>query len=187
MKSRTLFTCAAVTLLAAGSASAQTSDPDGTSLPDPATIELPDLSGAPVMDSEGDSKYFYFHKVGVSFETAVGDFSECVRYSLPADMVRLPGHLVIVETPPEAPSAVPRTVAPIPYTGQLIADLLMPSLMRRSRQGVMRMCMGYKNYKRYPVSKEAYLALTENDSANAVYMQAKLASGPAPTIESVAP
>jgi hypothetical protein len=50
-------------------------------LPDPATINVPDLSSAknPKIAKQG-WKYFVFHKAGVSFEEAYADFAECYTF-----------------------------------------------------------------------------------------------------------
>lgn len=185
MKARYLFVCAAMLGLVAGSASAQTVG--GNGLPDPATITIPDMSaGTPELDSAGDAKYFYFHKAGVSFERAAADFVECFGYAIPPiPPVKLPAFVLLDENAKRGGH-----VGPSPYglVGEAIGAILMPSLLRRSAMGNMRVCMGYKNYKRYPTTKETYLVLNEGDDLRAsILMLAKIASGPAPTSESLIP
>ena len=184
MNTRFLLACAAVTL-ACGSASAQTTGAAG--LPDPATIQVPDVTaGTPERDASGDAKYFYFQKDGVSFERAAADFTECFGYANPPiPPVRLPAFVLLEETAPRGGS-----IGPSPYglVGEVIGAILMPSLNRRNAMGNMRVCMGYKAYRRYPTTKEAYVALNEGDDLRAsILMLAKIASGPTPQSESLIP
>lgn len=206
MKARYLFACVLALAPTAGSAWAQAlpetatqteagqvTNPPPVRLPDPAAIQVPDVAvGNPERDSQGDVKYSYFHKAGVSFETAVADFAECIAYATMPQTMRLPGSLVLkYEIAPQPGRQVLRAssyrASPYGMVGDVMLAVLMPSLTRRAHQGGMRICMGYKNYRRYPVSKEVYLALNERDPANSIFMQAKLASGPAPTFGSLAP
>jgi len=185
MKIRFLLACAGAMSLACGTASAQTEE--GPKLPDPASVQVPDVAaGTPELDASGDAKYFYFHKLGVTYDRAVQDFAECLTYANPPiPPVRLPAFVVLEETAKQGGAK------PIPMfglTGVVLAAILMPSLNRRNAMGNMRVCMGFKGYKRYPTTKEAYLVLNEgDDSAASIVMLAKLASGPAPQAESLIP
>jgi len=185
MKNTILFACAVAWMFAAGSASAQTAEAQASGLPDPATVKVPDVSaGTPELDASGDAKYFYFHKDGVSFEHAAGDFVECFGYAIPPiPPVKLPAFVLLDENAKRGGH-----VGPSPYglIGEAIGAILMPSLLRRSAMGNMRVCMGFKGYKRYPTTKETYLVLNEGDDLRAsILMLAKIASGPAPTSESL--
>jgi len=185
MKISFLLGCAVAAGLACGSASAQTAA--APALPDPASIKTPDVAaGAPELDASGDAKYFYFHRDGVSFERAAADFSECFSYANPPiPPVRLPAFVELNETAPRGGSVGP---SPWGLTGAVIGAILMPSLNRRNAMGNMRVCMGFKAYKRYPTTKEAYLALNEGDDLGAsILMLAKIASGPVPQSESLIP
>ena len=175
----------AVTSLAWGTASAQTTE--SPALPDPASIQLPDVTaGMPERDSSGEAKYFYFHRAGISIERAATDIAECIGYgSPPIPPVRLAAFVLLDET---VPQGGPLPIPMYGMVGAVIGAIITPSLNRRNMMSGMRICMGYKNYKRYPTTKEAYLALYEGDDARlSVLMLAKLASGPTPQAESLAP
>lgn len=183
MSSRFWLACAGAMSIAAGSASAQTGETP--TLPDPATVKVPDVTvGTPELDASGDAKYFYFHKQGAAFETAVDDLAECFSYANPPiPPVRLPAFVVLQEN---AKQGGPKPIPMWGMTGALIGAILAPSLNRRNEMGNMRVCMGFKGYKRYPTTKEAYLVLNEGDDrALSIVMLAKIASGPTPQAESL--
>lgn len=188
MKISYLFACAGALALAAGSASAQTADASPPGLPGAATITAPDVAaGIPERDSSGDAKYFYFQKPGMTFERAVADFRECFGYANPPiPPVLLPAFVLLEETAPGGG----RVAGPSPYglIGEAVGALLVPVMKRRNAMGNMRICMGYKAYRRYPTTKSAYLVLNEGDDLHAsILMLAKIASGPAPATESLVP
>lgn len=162
-------------------------------LPDPATIKTPDLRAGTEFDTSDDPKYFYFHKAGVSFERAAHDVRECLAnthfISAPR---RMPAFAMISEIPP-TPGLAPRLTwdkfnnRPTGLMGAILLPTVFRSVMRRHHQSIMRTCMGFKAYRRYPTTKEAYIALNEGDPMNSLLMQAKIASGPAPAEESAKP
>lgn len=185
MRIRFLLACAAAMTVSCGSALAQTEE--GPKLPDPATVKVPDVAaGTPELDASGDAKYFYFHKQGVTYDTAVQDVAECLTYANPPiPPVRLPAFVVLEET---AKQGGPKPIPMWGLTGAVISAILMPSLNRRNAMGNMRVCMGFKSYKRYPTTKEAYVLLNEgDDNAASIVMVAKIASGPTPSAESLIP
>lgn len=175
-----------LTFIAQGATAQTATGPTPQDLPDPATIETPGLTAD--AGSDADGKYAYFHKQGVSFAVAFADLSECYSYAnAPIPPVILPARLAITTAPP-AELARSR-VGPSPYglIGMGIASLLIPGLDRRLHQANMRMCMGFKGYKRYAVNKQAYIALTEGEGRKAILMQAKIAAGPLPATAALQP
>ncbi len=152
-------------------------------LPDPATIELPDLSVAddPKAVEEG-YKFFYFHNPSVSFEEAYRDISDCRSY-LPGRIAALPTFIPWVEPKAITPQ-VPRYNSPYGPMGDLvnaaIAAIVVPKIQRGKRNNKMRMCMEPRGYARYPVSEASWEILNEGDEGDLILMQAKIASGPTP-------
>lgn len=130
------------------------------------------------------SKYFYFHKEGVSLTAAQADFDECTTYGANVTNIE-PGAQVMY---------VPYTSALSPLAnglaggiggalGGLLADALFKGPQRRAmRRTVMRKCMGFKGYQRYGLDKEAWEKLADGDDRAAISARfAALAAGPRPT------
>ena len=182
---RYLVSAALLTLFAPGATAQTASAPAPQDLPDPATIVIPSLA---TDGPDADGKYAYFHKQGVGFAAAFADLSECYSYAnAPIPPVVLPARVAVVTAPP-AELARSR-VGPSPYglLGMGIASLLLPGIDRRLHQANMRMCMGFKAYKRYPLGKQAYIALTEGEGRQSILMQARIASGPMPATGALRP
>ena len=120
-------------------------------LPDPAKLELPDLSRPTTAEDAKDfEKYFYFHRADTSFEQALADIRECDGYAR-----GLASPYGYADTP-------------YPYAGTLagvaggaIANLMISAIfgsaeLRKARRTNMRRCMNYKGYDRYGLNKDVW-------------------------------
>jgi hypothetical protein len=153
-----------------------------TTVPDPATVEMPDLkfTETPEIASTYD-KYFYFHRADTDFVTALADIREC------DDFAR---GLV---------SNITYTNVPYPYQGTMagaiggaIGDALAYAIFgsaekRQQRRGNLRRCMHYKGYQRYGLEKgrwqafnfeEGLSSVKEVDRQRMLAQQAKVAAAP---------
>lgn len=152
-------------------------------LPDPATIEIPDVSSADAKKLEKQGhKFFYFYNPSVSFSEAHEDLTDCRRHLEVGAAVLLPGYIPWVES-------VDREIeyGPNPYglVGAIIGAIIAGPLERGARNNKMRMCMGPRGYLRYPLPEEAWKTLNEGDEETLILMQAKLASGSKPLAQEV--
>lgn len=131
------------------------------------------------------SKYFFFHKDGVSQTAAQADFDECTTYGANVTNIE-PGTQIMY---------VPYTSALSPLAnglaggiggalGSLLADALFKGPQRKAmRRTVMRKCMGFKGYQRYGIDKQAWEKLADGDDRAAISARfATLASGPKPSM-----
>jgi hypothetical protein len=174
---KAIATAAAFAILSASSAPASA---QGEGPPDPATVELPDLT--PSRDPEviaNGGKHFYFHMAGVSYAEAYEDFSECYRYLPVAGGVD-------VLLPMFAPwGRTPGVEAIQPannygLVGMGIAALFLGPIERKSRQSRLRRCLETRGYVRYPLSEKVWNELIDGYSERSIAVQAKAASMPAP-------
>lgn len=152
---------------------------DPVSLPDPATIEVPDLSNS------GNSqvirngwKYFFFRKDGVSFEAAHADFSDCFRYLKPTGWgdVMLPSF--VAWNKPEVRKAEYDNGNAYGLVGALILSMVEGTLTRRDYQSKMRRCMETRDYVRYGVDEEIWENVVALPPDESIPILAKIASGP---------
>ncbi|MFS2109106.1 hypothetical protein ACCC88_05430 [Sphingomonas sp. Sphisp140] len=156
-----------------GAAMAQTAP----TLPDPATITVPDLShsGDPEVVANG-WKYFFFQREGVSFAEAHADLSDCYRFlqSNGWESVQLNRFV------PWSGKTGRKHVYSNDYglTGVLIMSLIEGTLARRQRQARMLRCMGTRGYVRYSVPEEIWENVIALPPAESIAVQAKIASGP---------
>jgi len=171
---RAIAMAAALAVSLAGAAPAAAQGP-----PDPATIELPDLT--PSRDPEviaNGGKHYYFHKSGVSYAEAYEDFSECYRY-LPTPYAdpNLPMFAPWSEKP-----GVERFQPANNYglVGMGIAALFLGPIERRARQAPVRRCLETRGYVRYPVAEGVWRQLVDGYSERSIAVQAKAASMPTP-------
>ncbi len=155
---------------------------------DPTKIIMPNLVFTP--DEKIVKKYhiyFYFHKNGVDFATALADIRECEYYSTFGEV----------------------TVAPptfVPYGGELQVDrkankyklqpglmplvfapMVMGPLLRRMHNAGMRNCMAFRDYSRYGLNQEISESIDNVGLVEQVLTRAKIASGPKPASESIEP
>jgi hypothetical protein len=186
--------CAA-SISAAASAQPQTPRPAGViaapaatpAAVDPATLPMPDLAFTPTPDIEGNyGKYHFFHREGADFASAYADILECDGYSRGFTQIAGGG----VE-------------APYPYAGTLagavggaimsgVIDAIAGSAERRRLRRVnMRTCMQFKGYRLYGLPERLWDQFNFTEGLNAVeparrarmlQLQARVASGPTPTV-----
>jgi hypothetical protein len=171
--------------LASCACSAVAASPAPNSIPDPAKIDLPTLSGPTSADDEGAfDKYFYFHRRETSFEQALADIRECDGYARGL----------------ASPYGYQDT--PYPYAGTMagaaggvIANLLVAAIfgsaeLRKARRSNMRRCMNYKGYDRYGLNKDVWQqfnfeeglsSVRDEDRQRMLTQQAKAASLTTPT------
>jgi hypothetical protein len=173
---RVLTMAAALAVLFAGAAPAAA---QGEGPPDPATIELPDLT--PSRDPEviaNGGKHYYFHKPGVSYAEAYEDFSECYRY-LP---VLYADRGLPMFAPWSGKPGVERFQPANNYglVGMGIAALFLGPIERRARQAPVRRCLETRGYVRYAVAENVWRQLVDGYSERSIAVQAKAASRPAP-------
>lgn len=153
---------------------------------DPATIEMPELAFTPSPEIERNyAKYFFFHRDGTDFETALADLRECDQLAR------------------KMTNAAPAINVPYPYTntmagagGGLLAAMIIDATQgsadrRTMRRMTMKNCMTFKEYNSYGLSKELWVKFNweeggseppEAERIRKLRLQAKIASGPRPTV-----
>lgn len=139
--------------------------------PDPATIELPDLS--PPADREEGSKHYYFHKAGVAYEEAYSDFADCYRYFPVAGAdASLP-----MFAPWRRKAGVEKLAPAYNYglVGIGIAALLAPSLERKAKSSRLRRCLETRGYLRYPIAEKSARQIIDDYSERSIALQARAA------------
>lgn len=120
-----------------------------TMVPDPATVEMPDLAFAanPQIVTTFD-KYYYFHRADTSFQEALADIRECDGYARGLAMSSN------YNTPYYSPSMAGAVGGAI---GSAIAVAIFGSAeLRKQRRVNMRRCMHYKGYQRFGLEKERW-------------------------------
>ncbi|MDQ0250518.1 hypothetical protein J2W22_002582 [Sphingomonas kyeonggiensis] len=170
-----------VLMLAAAQANAQEAAP---ALPDPATVEVPDVTPStdPKVREEG-YKFYYFHSPDVSFAEAYQDLKECRAYLPMSGPVKVPGFIPWDETQRRRTIESPGMFGLVGYA---IGALIQPKLERGVRSNKMRRCMGTRGYVRYAIPEATWEKLNDDKDEGALILkQAKLASGPAPKDEVV--
>ncbi|MGC6331175.1 hypothetical protein [Rhizorhabdus sp. FW153] len=153
---------------------------DNPRLPDPGSIEVPDISTSDPKVISNGYKFFVFHNPSVDFETAYSDIAEC-RSFLPAGMGRaLPGF-----TPWIAAPKPDERVAQFPHQygliGAGIESIVAPKMQRGQDATISRRCLELRGYVRYAVTEAIWDTLNDPKNALAVAMQAKVAIGPKPS------
>ncbi len=174
--------CFSGALCAATGLSAQ----ESASIPDPATITVPEIKNArdPKIVSDG-WKYFYFYRPNNSFAEAYADFAECYRFlPVPYANGALPAFAPWDEKP--AARIVTPGMSPYGLVGEAIGAIVAGPLERRARQSRMRRCLEPRGYVRYPVHELTWEKIIDNYSVASIAVQAKLASGPVPDADILA-
>jgi hypothetical protein len=151
---------------------------------DPASIPVPSL--AFIEDAETAKtydKYFYFQRDDTDFATAYADLRECDAYA--RGLTFSAGNTPIY--PPYAGTLAGAVGGAI---GSALADAVYGSAERRAqRRTNLRVCMGYKGYRRYGLPKtiwtqfnfeEGLKTVAEDERQKFLRQQAKIASGPKP-------
>ncbi len=156
---------------------AQAQEGAGAAAIDPTTIEVPDLRFTPDAGTiRNYDKYVYFHRVDTDFATAYADLRECDAYA----------------------RGVGFYVDGSPFTGALTGiavDAIFGSAERRRIRRVnMRVCMRFKEYRIYGLpealwerfnSEEGNQRIAESERQRLLQIQARIASGPRPTVGEV--
>lgn len=146
-------------------------------LPDPATVNVPAItpSADPKVRKDG-YKFFYFHNPSVSFAEAYADLAECqglIAGTIFGTGGALPAFRPWVETPRPRQGYGPGA-------SSVLGSILIPKFERGQRNNKLRRCMEPRGYSRYPVAEAVWDQLNDEKNAQALLMQAKLASGPTP-------
>jgi hypothetical protein len=150
-------------------------------IPDPASLAIPDLTVLGDVAVKDSSKYFVFHKPGVSYAQAYADFKECYRF------------LPVAGTDPSLPMFAPWRERPgssqiVPQMNFGLIGLSLGSiganiLDRTAKQSRMRTCLEPRGYARYPIDRATWDALVDGYSERSIALLAKAASGPRPAGE----
>lgn len=163
---------------------------------DPASIEIPDLQFSPTPEATGNyDKYFYFHRSGSDFATAYSDIRECDQFAR--------GMGSYAGSSPATDAMMNQMVMQYGMAGAVggalgsaLADAIVGSAQRRQmRRTNLLKCMGFKEYKPYGLPKEIWTKFnfeeglsppSEKERETKLRMQARIASGPKPTVGEIA-
>lgn len=153
------------------------------SLPDPATISVPDVtpSSDPKVVKDG-YKFYYFHHPRISFAEAYQDLTECRAHLVAGGPAAVPGFIPWDEAHRRE---TPQLTPPYGLIGGAVAAIILPKMERGVRSNKMRRCMGTRGYARYAITEANWDRLNEGDERQLILMQAKLASGPQPRDQEV--
>jgi len=149
----------------------------------PVTVPMPDISFTLTPGiAENFDKYFYFHRADTDFMTAYTDILECDGYArgLAFHTQYVYGQGVMAD-----------------MLGNAIADAIFGSAERRRQRRInMLTCMRFKEYRVFGLPEnvwerfnfeEGVRRVPEAERERMLQMQAKVASGPAPTVGEVMP
>ena len=156
---------------------------------DVAAIQLPSLEFKPDPSlTKSFDKYYYFHRDGTDFHTALADLRDCDGLSR-----GLASPFGYADTP--APYAGTMAGAIGGAIGNLmVAAIFGSAQVRAARRVNMRRCMFYKGYQRYGLPKdiwqkfnfeEGFSQLAEAPRQAYLKQQAKVASGEKPKTEAL--
>jgi hypothetical protein len=185
---RTVSAALAAALLGLASASAAGAPEAPLVPPDPASLSVPPLP-LPFTEKDrrdGNSRY-YFHKEGASYQAVIADLMLCTEYSHSVVLVARPINFIplgsIVLAPDRRGAITRNAFGTLGLVGGIIGAYVEGEIV----EGDMRLCMSYRGYKRYAVSREAYRATTRGSDIETMQRQAIVASGPAPLGGEVGP
>lgn len=156
-----------------------------------AAIAMPDLAFEQTPENAAlFDKYFYFQRDGVSFDQAYADVTECDALTSGLSYYGGGGSYYV-------PGASPLAAGLGGAIGSAVADAIFGSAARRQqRRTNLRTCMYFKGYDRYGLAKSLWepfnfeegLSREDADSrAAALLQQARVAAGPKPRQEVLAP
>ena len=150
-----------------------------------------DMAEAKVDDFE---KYFYFHRPETDFATAYYDITECDALASGISFYAGPTAGDMASNMLQYGVVAGAIGGAI---GGLMADAIFGSGERRKQRRLnMRNCMFYKGYDRYGLEKDLWQEFNfeeglgkteETERENKLLMQARVASGPQPEQERLAP
>jgi hypothetical protein len=150
---------------------------------------MPELSFTPTPQIEGNyDKYYYFNRAGTDFMTAYADLRECDGYArglaYRASYAGYYGGGLLT-------SAVGGAI------GTAVADAIFGSAERRRQRRInMLTCMRFKEYRVFGLPEtlwerfnfeEGMRQVPEEERQRFLRIQARVASGPAPTVGEVRP
>ncbi len=168
----------AAALFAAGPVAAQDQPGAAAEAVDGSAIPMPELAFTPDEEMQRNYfKYFYFHRAETDFDTAYADIRECDDYTRDlAARVAYNGGGGMVGG----------------LFGSVLANAIHGSAERRmQRRIIMRTCMGFKGYATFGLRKDLWEAFNFDEGNSSppearrqelLMMQARVASGPRPTI-----
>jgi hypothetical protein len=153
---------------------------------DPSTIEMPNLAFTPTPEIVADyDKYYVFNRAGADFAAANADLQECDAYAR-----GLAFHMAGGTVP--YPYAGTMAGAIGGAIGSAVADAIFGSAERRKQRRMnMRTCMTYKGYRTFGLPKsiwetfnfeEGLSRVDEQRRQRLLQIQARVASGPMPTV-----
>lgn len=167
----------AAALFASGAANAQVQAAAAVEAVDGSAVAMPELAFAPTdEDRRNYFKYFYFHRSETDFATAYADLRECDDYTR---------DLSVRST--YSGGGVMGAVF-----GSMLSNAIHGSAQRRTqRRMIMRTCMGFKGYSAFGLRKDLWEVFNFDEGNSSppeerrlamLQMQARVASGPRPTI-----
>lgn len=157
-------------------------------LPNPATLQMPQLAFASTPEIEADfDKYFYFHRDETGFEEAYADIRECDALASGSN-IYLGANQAAMNSAMAQYGVLPGAVGGA--LGSVLADAIFGSAARRQARRInLRNCMGFKGYQRYGLAgdlwkefnfEEGHGRKKEGERDDALELQALVASGPKP-------
>lgn len=160
-----------------------------------AAVVMPNLSFVENDKVSADyDKYFYFHRPETNFDRAFADVTECDALSSGLSYYRGSDSSAVASAMSQYGVLAGGLGGAI---GGLMADAIFGSAERRKQRRMnIRNCMFYKGYDRYGLEKDLWqefnfeegLSREEADKRKAaLMMQARVASGPRPDQEVLAP
>lgn len=165
---------------------------------DPASIPMPTLAFTPNAGDTGDfDKYFYFNRAETDFATAYDDIRECdnLARGLPRRAAPgMPDYMMYQPQYQTMAGAVGGALGAAIVAG--IAEASAAAERRRVRRSIMRTCMRFKGYQAYGLRKslweefnfeEGSRRVPEAERLRMLRMQARVASGPRPTVAELRP
>lgn len=184
-------TIAAVFLLMSHAAFAQEPSAKPLSRPDPASVHvllLPLPFGE--RDRADSDEYFYFHKKGVTYETAFSDLDQCRLFAVTTKLVAKPPAFIPLGTDIVTPGNTPMShnfQLLFGTVGSLFAMTIIEAAEDDNSRAISRRCMTYKGYARYATSRSAFRQMSAGTEEERLARWALVASGPQPIIGEVGP
>lgn len=183
----------AALLGATGPLCAQTASPPPPI--DPATIPMPNISFTPTPDIEENyDKYYVFNRADTDFATAYADLQECDGYARGLSHRNYGGGY---HGSPHGAGLLAGAVGGAigGALGAVMSDAIYGSAERRRQRRInMQTCMRFKEYRVFGVPKELWeefnfeegnSRIPEDRRQRMLQQQARVASGPAPTVGEV--
>lgn len=169
-----------------------------------AAVAMPALAFEETPEAASDyDKFFYFHRADTSFDEAYSDVIECDAVSsgsrfyagVAANDPVVQSQINNAMMQYGAAGAVGGALGGV--IGSVIADAIWGAAERRRQRRVnVRNCMHFKGYSRYPLTEDLWREFNfaegngraeEEFRAQALMMQARVASGPKPQREVLEP